>query len=200
MKTNQISRFATIIALSLTLAAAAAQAAVVSAGRFSGTDCSGAGGFANCYAETTGVSQDAPGSPSIYKVNYGSGSFGNPAFGSFLSINGGEFQVSFNTSSHVLSWTYTPGANDPEIHYFTIKQGNSHNLFYDLSSPITSFTIDLDTLGYNSLSHITWFGSGSSATNDRTPGTTGVPAPGLAGLLGAGLAGLGIAALRRRKR
>ena len=188
MKTRQISRFGALIALGLTLAAATTQASVVNAGRFSGTDCSG-GAFANCYAETTGVSQDAPGSPSIYKLNYNSGSFGSPEFGSFLSIDGSEFSVSFNTSSHVLSWTYTPGANDPEIHYFTVKQGNSYNLFYDLSSPITSFTIDLDTIGYNSLSHITWFDTGSSQTS--------VPGPNALALLGLGLLGLGVAARRR---
>ncbi|MBL8705155.1 MAG: hypothetical protein JNM30_09940 [Rhodospirillales bacterium] len=189
MKTRPISLFAALAALGLSLAAATAQAAVINAGRFSGTDCGGAGGFANCYAETTGVSQDAPGSPAIFKLNYGSGSFGNPDFGSFASITGSEFSVSFNTSSHVLSWDYTPGASDPEIHFFTIKQGNSHYLFYDLTSPITSFTIDLDTLGYNSLSHITWFDTGST--------TTSVPGPNALALLGLGLLGLGVAARRR---
>jgi hypothetical protein len=188
MTTRSRSLFAAIAALAATLAFSAADAAPINAGRFSGTDCSG-GAFANCHAETTGTSQDAPGSPSIYKLNYNSGSFGSPAFGSFQSIDGSEFQVSFDTSSHVLTWTYTPGASDPEIHYFTIKQGNSYTLFYDLTSPITSFTLDLDTIGYNSLSHITWFDTGSTQTN--------VPGPNALALLGLGLLGLGMAARRR---
>jgi len=191
MTTIRTSLRAALAALAFVLAGSAAQASLINAGLFAGTDCGGAGGFTNCYAETTGVSQNPPGSPTIYKLNYNSGSFGNPALGSFASITGSEFSVSFDSTSHVLTWTYTPGASDPEIHFFTIKQGNSHYLFYDLASPITTFTLDLDTLGYNSLSHITWFGTAGTTT------TAGVPGPDALALLGLGLLGLG-AAVRRR--
>lgn len=191
MTTPRHSLLAASAVLGLTLAAPSAHASIINAGRFSGTDCGGAGGFANCYAETTGVSQDAPGSPAIYKLNYTSGSFGSPDFGSFATIDGSEFTASFNTTTHVLSWDYTPGTDDPAIHYFTIKQGNSYYLFYDLTNPITSYTIDLDTLGYNGLSHITWFDTGSTSTSVRAPAALS--------LLGMGLMGLGAVAGRRRR-
>ncbi len=90
----------------------------------------------------------------------------------------------------MLSWSYTPGANDPEIHYFTVKQGNSYNLWYDLTSQITNFSIDLDDIGYNGYSHVTWFGAGNP--------NTAVPSPNGLALLGLGLVGVGIAARRRR--
>lgn len=191
MSSIRNSFLACLAAAGLAFASAPSQAALINAGQFAGTDCGGAGGFTNCYAETTGVSQSPPGSPTIYKLNNVSGTPGNPDFGTFASITGSEFTLTFDSSTHVLSWTYTAGANDPEIHYFTIKQGNSYNLWYDLVNPITSFSIDLDTIGYNSYSHVTWFDTGSTTTN--------VPVPGVLGLLGAGLMALGIAARRRRK-
>jgi hypothetical protein len=172
--------------------ASVSNATVVYAGNFSGNDCGGPGGFANCYATTTGTHQGATGggSPTIYKFNNG----GSEDFGNFASITGDEFVISYNGNTNVLSWTYTPGANDPEIHYFDTKQANGFALFYDLTSPITSFSVDLDDyfLDNPGFSHVTFFDTGSTTPpND-------VPEPGTLAVFGLGLLGLGLAARRRK--
>lgn len=182
--------FAAAALLGLTMGfGSMSNAAVIYAGNFSGNDCGGAGGFANCYATITGTHQGAAGggSPTIYKRESG----GGQDFGSFGSITGSEFVVSIDANTNVLTWTYTPGAGDPEIHYFDIKQANGFALFYDLTAPITTFTVDLDTYFPNNpgFSHVTFFDTGS---------TPQVPEPATLAVFGMGLLGLGLAARRRR--
>lgn len=181
----------TIIGLALAASLAFAtvsEAAIIYAGNFTGNDCGGSGGFANCYATTTGTQQGASAgaSPSVYKRESG----GGQDFGSFASITGSEFTVSLDAATNVLSFSYTPGTNDPEIHYFTIKQANGFALFYDLTAPITSFSTDLDAFFSNpGFSHVTFFDTGS-----RPPA---VPEPASLAILGVGLIGLGWARRRR---
>ncbi|MCC7045425.1 MAG: PEP-CTERM sorting domain-containing protein [Alphaproteobacteria bacterium] len=178
-----------IAALGMSLALAqGARAALVDAGMFGGQDCGGAGGFSACKASTTGAHQGGAGSSVIYKRE----SDGDQDFGSFVTVNGGEFTLAFNGYTHLLSWTYTPGVGDPEIHYFDIKQGNSYRLYYDLANPITRFSIDLDNIGYNAFSHVAWYG-GAPASG----GGAEVSEPAALALLGAGLLALGFAARRR---
>jgi hypothetical protein len=165
-----------------------ASAVVIDAGLFSGNDCGGTGGFSACRATTTGTQQGGTaGSPSIYKRDAG----GGEDFGTFASITGTEFVLTFDASTHVLSWTYTPGTNDPEIHYFTIKQGSGFHLFHDVSAPILAFTLDLDTIGYNAFSHVTWF-------DTAVVPLIVVPEPASLAWLGFGLLGLGLCRNRRR--
>ena len=97
--------------------------------------CTGAG-FANCYATTAGTTNDADagGSPTVYKRD----SDGSQSFGGFSSVTGSEFTISYTRIGNSLSFTYTPGANDPEIHYFTVKQASGYALFYDLTNAITA--------------------------------------------------------------
>ncbi|MGK7869606.1 PEP-CTERM sorting domain-containing protein [Falsiroseomonas sp. E2-1-a20] len=198
MKTPTTFLAATVLAAGLALAAGPAKAAIIYAGNFSGTECGGAGGFSNCYATTTGTQQGAtPGaSPTVYKRESGGGqAFSNK----FPTITGSEFVVSLNNATNELSFTYTPGASDPEIHYFAIKQANGFALFYDLTTAITSFTADLDTYfpGNPGFSHITFFDTNGSTTPPPPP--TPVPEPASMALFGAGLLGLGLARRRRRQ-
>jgi hypothetical protein len=181
---------ASVLAAGLAFAAAPATAAIIYAGNFSGNEC---GGFNNCYATTTGTQQGAsPGaSPAVYKRESGGG---QDISSKFPTINGSEFTVSLNGATNVLSFNYAPGAGDPEIHYFAIKQADGFALFYDLTTAITSFTVDLDSYFPRNpgFSHITFFDTGS------TPPPTPVPEPASLALFGAGMIGLGLARRRRR--
>ena len=185
----------TAFALSLALGAAVipsqASAALTMVGQFSGNECGGMGGFSNCYASATGTSQGSGSAGTIAK--FGTGGLEDQST-HFPSIDGSEFTVSYtagmNNSVNQLSFSYTPGANDPAIYYVAVKQAKGFVLFSD-TSPITSGVINLTTYfpknpGY---SHITFFGSPGAAP--------GVPEPATWGLLILGFGAIG-GALRRR--
>ena len=163
-------------------------------GNFSGNDC-GAGGFSNCYATQTGTtnSSTAGGSPSIFKKESGGGT---EISSLFPSITGSEFAVTYTAATNKLSFTYTPGANDPEVHYFTVKQANGFALFYDAAA-ITSGEVLLDSYfprnpGY---SHITFFD-----TKSGTGGNGGaVPEPATWAMMLLGFGAMGMVMRRRRK-
>lgn len=173
-------------------------------GTFSGNDCSG-GPFANCYASTGGTATfasppTAPGwSPTIYKRNSNDQNqpVGSQDFGNFGSITGAEFAITYDGNTNALSFVYTPGALDPEIHFFTIKQANGFALFGDTGAPITSAAIDLDDYfpGNPGWSHITFFDTGSTVGNGGGGGGN-VPEPAPLALIALSLGGLAI--LRRR--
>lgn len=184
---KRLSLAAALSSAALFVAVAPAQAALVPLGTFSGNDCGGVGGFSNCYATQNGVVQGSTsgGSPSIFKYNYGGGTDTSTLF---PSIDGSEFVINYDSGTNVISFTYTPGTNDPLVHYFTVKQASGYALFYD-ADPITSGSVDLDPYfrqpGY---SHITFFDTGTPA----------VPEPATWAMMLGGLALAGVA-LRRRK-
>lgn len=163
---------------------------------FSGNDCVGQS-FSQCVATQSGTNVTGGALPSAVIVKYN----GNQQDGdldpfdldeistNFPSIDGSEFVVGFNETSHVLSFTYTPVANDPAVHYYAIKQANSYALYYD-ANPILNGMIDLDTpFGRQGgdFSHITFFNSG-----------TAVPEPGTWAMMLFGFGAIGFA-MRRRK-
>jgi len=168
-------------------------------GFFSGNDCSG-GSFASCVATQEGVGPNMVGTnPAavVYKINWENGAPGSTDSGNFASISGGEFTLGLVGSKQssaagglVLSWTYTAGAGDPPINYFTVKQGNGFALFYS-ADPLSSWSADIwNMLGYNSISHVSWF--------DLPPDpVTQTPLPASVPLFLTGLAGLWF--LRRRR-
>lgn len=172
-------------------AATPAFAALTVVGTYSGNECSGQGGFPNCYATQSGVTQgpttDPLASPSIYKLHPNNSAQVSPVF---PTITGNEFNVVYTAGSNNLSFTYTPGTGDPEVHYVSVKQSNDYVLFYD-PNPILSGSLDLSTWFPNNpgWSHITFF-------DTRTPP---IPEPGTWAMLLLGFGGVGIAIRRRRK-
>ena len=167
-----------------------ANATLVLLGVFDGTDCSGQGGFPNCFATQNGVFQgpvtDPLASPTVYKWNNGGDPEAND--GAFPSIDGSEFTL--DVDGDILSFTYTQGEDDPFLHYFTVKQGNEYALYYD-DVGITMGSVDLAELFPNNTgwSHVTWFDTGGTA----------VPEPGTWAMMLLGFGATGFAMRRRRK-
>lgn len=128
-------------------------------GEFGGNDCGGPGqkgSFSTCVATQTGVGKGHTGAlPASVIYKFGleeeEGSFGN-----YGQISGNEFAMSLSDDK-VFNWTYDPDAGDPLVHYFSIKQGNGHALFYSEAGG-SSWTGDVrDGLGYNAVNHVSWF-------------------------------------------
>lgn len=167
-------------------------------GTFEGNDCGGGIDFNNCYATQAGVvagplPAGVVGTPAIVKYA-GSGGELDEVANQFPTVDGSEISITLGAGD-VLSFTYTPGAGDPEIHYFSIKQGSSYALFYDAAA-ILSGSIDLDDYftgeGY---SHMTFYDT-SGGTGG---GGGGVPEPSTWAMMLVGFGGIG-AAMRRRRR
>lgn len=180
--------------------AAPAGAAIVLVGQFAGNDCGGQGGLPNCYAyynPGTGVGGTQQGyidlgSPVIVKFNNEDEGLETEVSGHFSSIDGSEFNLGYFESTNTLQFDYNPGVDDPEVHYFTVKQSNGFALFYS-PDPITSWSQDLDLLGgyftKPGWSHITFF---------DTKGTPAVPEPSTWALMLLGFGAMGWV-MRRRK-
>lgn len=179
------------LAASLAFASAPASAAITLVDVYPGTDCSGQGGFSNCYAFPGGTQQGEVegGTPAVYKLNY-SAEDGFEISNDYPTITGDEFDITWTEEGNVFSFTYTPGEGDPALHYFSVKQGSNFALFTDDGgAAITSATLNLSTYfdqpGY---SHATFFNTGMSA----------VPEPATWALLLFGFGAIG-ASMRRRK-
>lgn len=166
-------------------------------GPTTGNVCNGSGGINNCYAQTNGtVVNGNPGtagsSPLIARINATpTNSRGITEISTlFPSINGQEFNIVYNSTANTLSFTYTPGTNDPVIHYLGISQANMYVLLYDVSS-ITSGTIDLTSYFPNNpgFSHIDIFDTGAP----------GVPEPATWAMMLLGFGGIGMTMRRKRR-
>ena len=173
------------------IAATPASAAPTLIGQFSGNECGGQGGFSNCYAFPNGTTGqgvgNGTGSPTIFKQN----SDGSRDISTlFPTITGSEFAINYTGATNTLTFTYTPGAGDPVIHYFALNQANYTYLFYDAAA-ITSGTIALNNYFPNNpgFSHITFFDTGAPA----------VPEPATWAMLIGGFGAMG-GALRRRQK
>lgn len=171
---------------------ACADAALLNTGLIGGNDC-GAGGFSSCYATLTGTGNGLvlPAGAGWTTIRFApdDGQFQVSAVSTrFPTLSGSEFVLALQ--GNVLSWRYAPGAGDPPVTYFSVKQANGFVLFYNSDfSPLTQASVNLSSyFGQPGLSHVTFF--------DALPAPA-VPEPISATLLGAGLVGLGL--VRRRR-
>jgi hypothetical protein len=168
------------------MTATPAQAALVLVDHFDGNDCGQGIPFDNCWATQGGVvlGPVEDGSPSVYKLEAGGGEESNDLYG---SIDGSEFDVTL--LNNLLSFTYTPGLDDPSLHYVSVKQANDGYLLYYDENPITSGSIDLTQFDPVGWSHITFYNSG----------TPGVPEPATWAMLLIGFGAVG-ATMRSKKK
>ena len=180
---------------SAALFGAPAQAAVQIGGATTGNVCNGAGGINNCIATQSGVTQgtttDPLASSLIARIEFnGNGTISSTDVSSlFGTVTGSEFSASVD-SNNMLTFTYTPGAGDPAIHYYGLSQANTYNLFYDPNA-ITSLSIDLSTFFASNpgLSHLDVY--------DTT--VPAVPEPATWAMMLLGFGAIGVAMHRRRR-
>jgi len=172
-----------------TLVPEPARAALVFYGQYAGEDCDGPGGFSACYASNSPVGifdDDGDGrSPAVFRFEARRGTAVSPLF---PTLSGAEFAVDY-LAGNVLSFTYSPGADDPAVHFYTVQGDEGYLLFYD-DMPITAGSMDLDSYFQESgWTHITFFNTGTAP---------GVPEPATWALLLLGFGGAGFALRRRR--
>ena len=145
----------------------------------SGNDC----GNQNCVANETGTFSNTAGitgSPFIIKFN-GNGSVAEINAALYPTITGAEFTFTpaLNGSLGSGSWTYTPGAGDPAVRFWTGKGGPNYNLFYDNGADnvggaeaVTSGTWATPINPNNSrpygISHISFYDTGATVPEPAT--------------------------------
>lgn len=176
----------------VTLASLPASASTL-LGYFDGNDCAGVFGTPpDCVATFVDpVSEDVllEPTPLIVKIDYNDNGSTTPTFGDFSSIDGSEFDIDFNANDAGGSWTYTPGAGDPVVTAFVIKDGNGFWLF--ASSGTTGSWAANQQQGGSGISHITFYDGGGGPPFE-------IPEPAALGLLGLGLASMAL--IRRRRK
>ncbi len=178
------------IAATMALAGPAQAATLIDV--FSGNDTQGCTkGFSTCFATQAGANVTNGALPSSVVVKF-KGNFDlDEVSTNYGTIDGDEFEIGLTGTT--LKFTYTPGAGDPNIHYFAIKQGNEYALYYH-ASPILGGSINLSGLFSkgkgDGFSHITFF-------NSRVPA---VPEPSTWAMLILGFGAVGGAMRSARKR
>jgi hypothetical protein len=192
------------------MASTAAQAVTVSGDTFfvgthAGQDCpvTGAqnGGFTNCWATQTGIvagpqPNDPTASQVVFKQDAGGDQEINPAYQTLTGgIDGTEFTIALTSDNHLL-FTYVMGAEDPVLHYISIKQAGAaadggYALFYDPAGFTSGTTYSFNLTSYfpntPGFSHITVYDS-----------TGPVPEPATWAMMLLGFGGIGMAMRRRR--
>ncbi len=120
----------------------------------------------------------------------------------------GEGWANSTSYLYAVSWQSYPedltsgqwSSYDPAIEYFSVKAGNPNSgggyILYQIEDYILGEWVDWNTsgLGYKDISHIAWWGTGSTEPEDPN---NPVPEPATMFLLGSGLIGAGV--LRRKR-
>jgi len=187
----------------------AAQAVTVSGDQYfvppvhSGQDCPGTGGagsgFDACWATIEGVVYSMPDDPnaslSVAKVNSDGGL--DDVSGNYTTITADDLDVSLEDNNTLL-FTYLMDADDPILHYITIKQAGGgasdggYALFYNVGGfeSGTTYSFNLTTYFPNTpgFSHLTVYDE-----------TAAVPEPAAWAMMLVGFAGIGMTIRRRRK-
>ncbi len=198
MKRNTFGHLA--IAAALASLAGAASSAEYPLLYSEANDCAGLfsnpNGFASCRIPA-GI--DPMQSPIIIKFGYDkdTGLF-TPTINTalFPSIDGTEFTLTPTGNDYTTGiWTYHPGSNDPEIHWFVAKAGNDFKLYNNPGDPDSdSWETPVGQRGQPlGLSHLSFYGSGGllSASVVPEPNSSGLA------LLALGLVGASLAVRRR---
>jgi len=193
-------------AVALTIGVGNASAATLSVA-YSGNDCSGVfgQGFSNCNVTAPDGTKLSPVMAKYDNQANGITDVNQSVFPS-LSTPVSGVMTEFSVNETTKTWTYTPGANDPLIKYWVLKQTNAFTLYWNVADASVAACSTVYSLSCmllaQSITSGSWTGDFSHITWYDTKGPGGavpeVPLPAGILLLISALGGLGLLARSRK--